>query len=136
MASLLMIAVAVSVSVVIFMWSQGFLANSMQASGTVNEKSSMVLSAVTIESISANNLTKTMTITIRNIGIPTLHLSGITLQNNHLFGGEFSASCTLLKASACAITIPNLNFHFRDFYTVKVFTLEGASDTKTMFVEE
>ena len=135
MATLLMIAVAVSVSIIIFMWSQGFLSNSMQASAS-SEKTSSVLGAITIESVSINNVTRTMTITIRNIGLPTLHIRSILVQNNHgLFTGELNANYTLPKTVSGQYTMMNLDFRFRDFYTIRVFTLEGASATATTFVD-
>ena len=135
MATLLMIAVAVSVSIIIFMWSQGFLSNSMQASAS-SEKTSSVLGAITIESVSINNVTRTMTITIRNIGLPTLHIRSILVQNNHgLFTGELNANYTLPKTVSGQYTMMNLDFRFRDFYTIRVFTLEGASAMATTFVD-
>lgn len=130
-----MIAVAVSVSVVGFTWSQGFLANSMQASDSMNEKASTVLGAITIESISINNATQVMTMTVRNIGISSLHVESVIVQNNDGFSRGIVTSCALARAEACGISIYNLSFKYRDYYTIKVLTLEGASAVYNMFVD-
>jgi hypothetical protein len=80
LATLLMIAVAVSMSVIIFMWGQGFLSQTSESTGAQQgAQNQAAQSSIAIESVlfdAANNKT---TIVIRNVGAVAISIGSISI---------------------------------------------------------
>ncbi len=93
-----MIAVAVAMSVIIFMWSQGFLSNTSNAvGGQQGSQNQAAQSAIAVEQVTFTGTT-TMTIVIRNVGATGVFLGSITVSpssGNTGFTSPMTDSITL-----------------------------------------
>ena len=87
LATLLMIAVAVSMSVILFMWSQGFLATTSEAASSQQQAQNVAAqSSITIESVQfTNNVagtgSKGESIIVRNVGTAKITVDGLYINN-------------------------------------------------------
>ena len=95
LATLLMIAVAVSMSVILFMWSQNFLASTSQAASSQQQSQNVAAqSSIAIEAVqftdaeddAGNTLTngsdKTVKIIVRNVGSSKVTLSYVYMRTD------------------------------------------------------
>jgi len=134
LATLLMIAVAVSMSVIIFMWSQGFLSNTSSAvGGQQGAQNIAAQSSITIEVVTFDLTTSTnCTIYVRNIGAVSVELgvamaSGIS--GNEGFTGSTKgiiADAALHKGEGTAITFGLPSLTAGDTVNFKVTTTVGT----------
>jgi flagellin-like protein len=84
LATLLMIAVAVSMSVILFMWSQGFLSSVSEAAHEQQRAQNIVVqSQIAIENVRfyESGGTKYVEIMIRNVGSTEVTLSNVYIDN-------------------------------------------------------
>ncbi len=80
-ATLLMVAVAVAMSVIIFMWSQSFLAQTSESTGSQQgSQNQAAQSSIAIETI-VNNGNGTITVLVRNVGAISVNLGSITVSS-------------------------------------------------------
>mgnify|MGYP000595485383 CR=1 FL=1 len=95
LATLLMIAVAVSMSVILFMWSQGFLATTSEAASSQQQAQNVAAqSSITIESVQftdakddagstiTNGDDKAVKIVVRNVGTSKITLAQVYMGTN------------------------------------------------------
>jgi flagellin-like protein len=105
LATLLMIAVAVSMSVIIFMWSQGFLSQTSASAGSQQgvqnqaAQSSISIETVTfVTSQSTDTATSPkITLIVRNVGAVSIGLGSVTVQgisSNTGFKGSLTYAWT------------------------------------------
>ncbi len=83
LATLLMIAVAVALAVVIFTWSQGFLSSTSSAVGTEQGAQNIAAqSQIAIENVIVNPTSgsESIKIIVRNVGSVTVNVSSIQIQ--------------------------------------------------------
>jgi len=81
LATLLMIAVAVSMSVILFMWSQNFLASTSEAASSQQQAQNVAAqSSIAIESVQftndIGNGNKGMIMIVRNVGTAKIIIGG------------------------------------------------------------
>jgi len=93
-ATLLMIAVAVAMSVIIFMWSQGFLSNTSNATGgQQGAQNQAAQSPISVESATfvawSSTASTTATIVIRDVGAV-----GVTIGTVTISGGSANTGLT------------------------------------------
>jgi FlaG/FlaF family flagellin (archaellin) len=84
LATLLMIAVAVSMSVIIFMWGQGFLSQTSEGTGAQQgAQNQAAQSSVAIEAVlfnpNATSNTATISIIVRNVGAVAIKLGAVSI---------------------------------------------------------
>src|SRR3990167_464512 len=78
LATLLMIAVAVAMSVIIFMWSQGFLSQTSGSTGSQQgTQNQAAQSSINIEATVFNNTSAT--IIVRNVGAVAISIGSMTV---------------------------------------------------------
>lgn len=79
LATLLMIAVAVAMSVIIFMWSQGFLAQTSESTG--GQQGAQNQAAQSSISVEAVTFTKpdAITLVVRNVGAVSVELGSVSV---------------------------------------------------------
>ncbi|MBI2184250.1 MAG: hypothetical protein HYU39_04740 [Thaumarchaeota archaeon] len=116
MATLLMVAVAVAMSVIIFMWSQGFLAQTSEATGSQQgSQNQAAQSSISIESslfVAAastdTNAKPKITVIVRNVGAVAITLGSISItgvssnvgfKGNLLYTWTTSASTDITETS-------------------------------------
>jgi FlaG/FlaF family flagellin (archaellin) len=101
LATLLMIAVAVAMSVIIFMWSQGFLAQTSESTGAQQgAQNQAAQSSVAIETITFSGTTAT--VYFRNVGSVSITPALLTAQgisSNTGFTGVATNSTNLSSGS-------------------------------------
>lgn len=79
LATLLMVAVAVAMSVIIFMWSQSFLAQTSESTGSQQgSQNQAAQSSIAIEAIVSNG-NETLTVLVRNVGAVSIELGSMTV---------------------------------------------------------
>ncbi len=135
LATLLMVAVAVAMSVIIFMWSQSFLAQTSESTGSQQgSQNQAAQSSISIEAV-LFNADDTATILIRNVGGISTSLGSITvsaLSNNDGFNSNFIkltgfTEPNLGKGEGTAETTDELTgLASGDVITVKVTTTAGT----------
>ena len=138
LATLLMIAVAVAMSVIIFMWSQGFLSQTSSATGGQQGAQNVAAqSSVAIEiAVFTTGTNGTSTVIVRNVGSVSVTLGSIVVQGSSSNGGfktsviDTTPTCTpatILKGSACTLTVTGItNLASGDVMTMKVTTTAGT----------
>ena len=154
LATLLMIAVAVALAVVIFTWSQGFLSSTSSAVGTEQGAQNIAAqSQITIENVVPDTSAKNITLVIRNVGSVSVSIGSIQvigLPSNSGFSGSgyvtvpssgnvntgggvtgaspntASSYQNIAKGSAITTTLTLNNLASGDFITVKVTTTVGS----------
>ncbi len=105
LATLLMIAVAVAMSVIIFMWSQGFLAQTSESTGSQQgSQNQAAQSSIAIETVTGTptsgtvgSNTTTLTVLARNVGAIAINVGSLTitgLSSNTRFNGSLIAIAT------------------------------------------
>jgi flagellin-like protein len=73
LATLMMVAVAVAMSVIIFTWSQGFLSQTGEAaSGQQAQQNIAAQSGIAIDGVTFNMTSRTATVYVRNVGTVTI----------------------------------------------------------------
>jgi FlaG/FlaF family flagellin (archaellin) len=101
LATLLMIAVAVAMSVIIFMWSQGFLSQTSESTGSQQgAQNQAAQSSVAIETITFSGTTAT--VYFRNVGSVSITPALLTAQgisSNSGFTGTATNSTNLTSGS-------------------------------------
>ncbi len=101
LATLLMIAVAVAMSVIIFMWSQGFLAQTSTSTGAQQSAQNQAAqSSIAIETITFSGTTAT--VYFRNVGAVSITPALLTAQgisSNTGFTGTSTNSTNLTSGS-------------------------------------
>jgi len=115
LATLMMVAVAVAMSVIIFTWSQGFLSQTseaaagQQASQNIAAQSGIMIEAITTTT-SENNANGTATIYLRNVGSVSFNLGSLTLTGRSTNTGfQKTINVTQLQQGTNTFTIPNGN---------------------------
>src|SRR3990172_7678831 len=84
LATLLMIAVAVAMSVIIFMWSQGFLSQTSQSTGSQQgaqnqaAQSSITIEVATFQPTNSTSVSKASVI-VRNVGAVAINIGSLTV---------------------------------------------------------
>lgn len=119
LATLLMIAVAVSMSVIIFMWSQGFLANTSSSTGSQQgAQNQAAQSSISIEAITATpsgGLSDgvvnhgNLTVFVRNVGAVQVTIASIILEgtsSNTGFNRTLSTALSISGTSVIATSTP------------------------------
>ena len=133
LATLLMIAVAVAMSVIIFMWSQGFLSNTSSATGSQQGAQNVAAqSSINIES-TTHSFPSTLTLYIRNVGSVSVTLgqcilSGISSNvgfRDSAIQTIFTAS-TISKGTSTSATITTSGIIAGDVITSKCTTNVGT----------
>ena len=96
LATLMMIAVAVAMSVIIFVWSQGFLSQTSSAAGGQQSQQNIAAqSSISIDSATFSTATGDATLIIRNVGSVAETLGSILVQGTTSNAGfTSSAICT------------------------------------------
>jgi FlaG/FlaF family flagellin (archaellin) len=82
LATLLMIAVAVSMSVIIFMWGQGFLSQTSEGTGAQQgAQNQAAQSSISVEAVlfEASTSKPNITVVVRNVGAVAIELGSITV---------------------------------------------------------
>ncbi len=114
LATLLMIAVAVAMSVIIFMWSQGFLSQTSSATGgQQGAQNQAAQSSISIETATFNTATSgtcatsvnnpCATIIVRNVGAVSVTLGSVLLQGSSSNSGfKISITDTTLPLTAAS----------------------------------
>ena len=121
LATLMMIAVAVAMSVIIFVWSQGFLSQTSSAAGGQQSQQNIAAqSSISVELAvfttgsshaggatcgGASDGTPKMTIVVRNVGSITETLGSLLISGNPSNAG-FKGSITILSVSSTATSSP------------------------------
>ncbi len=109
LATLLMIAVAVAMSVIIFMWSQGFLAGTSESTGAQQgSQNQAAQSSIIVETVTGipGTYKPNFTLLARNVGAVAITVGSITvtgLSSNAGFTGSLLAtvfSNTILNVTA------------------------------------
>jgi FlaG/FlaF family flagellin (archaellin) len=138
LATLLMIAVAVAMSVIIFMWSQGFLSQTSSATGGQQGAQNIAAqSSISIEmAVFTTGANGTSTVIVRNVGSVSVTLGSIVVQGTSSNAGFKTAvintapSCTpaaIPKGSACTLTVTGItNLASGDVVSTKVTTTAGT----------
>ena len=143
LATLLMIAVAVAMSVIIFMWSQGFLSQTSTATGgQQGAQNQAAQSSIAIEDVIFNTATNTSQVIIRNVGAVSVNLGSMTAvgtSSNSGFTGSdiisFPLNTSLAKGVASIETTGNLaSLTAGDVVTIKVTTTVGTFAQATFTV--
>jgi flagellin-like protein len=104
LATLMMVAVAVALSVIIFTWSQGFLsqtgeaASGQQAAQNIAAQSGLLIEAVTTTT-SADDTNGTATIYLRNVGSVSFELGSLTL-TGRLGNSGFNKTISIAQLNA------------------------------------
>ena len=141
LATLMMVAVAVAMSVIIFTWSQSFLSQTSEAaSGQQAAQNIAAQSGILIESATFTTGSSSVDVTIRNVGKVTVTLgryyitqtSGGTTSSN---SDSFSSSDTVEPGSATTktLTLPS-SASSGDIITIKVTTKAGTFAQATYIV--
>jgi flagellin-like protein len=138
LATLMMVAVAVALSVIIFTWSQGFLSQTgeaaagQQASQNIAAQSGILIESATFSSNSVD-------VTVRNVGKVTVTLGRYYITQSS--GGTTNyysddISDTLPPASATTITLTptGASFASGDIVTIKITTTAGTFAQATYIV--
>ena len=118
LATLLMIAVAVAMSVIIFMWSQGFLAQTSESTGSQQgSQNQAAQSSVAIESALFAAASNKTIVSVRNVGAVAVSIGSIVItgpSSNAGYTGYISitipdsgnvSSSNIAKSSGATITI-------------------------------
>ena len=106
LATLLMIAVAVALAVVIFTWSQGFLSSTSSAVGTEQGAQNIAAqSQITIENVIADSTSgsESVKIMVRNVGSVTVNVSSIQIQGMPSNSGFKNFLTALVNSSSTGI---------------------------------
>jgi FlaG/FlaF family flagellin (archaellin) len=134
LATLLMIAVAVSMSVIIFMWSQGFLSQTSESTGAQQgAQNQAAQSSIAIEAVLFDTTNKNATVVVRNVGAVAVKLGNIVMSgvsSNAGFKGsqiKDASGTQLSKGQATSIEVTGLtNLTSGDVVTVKATTEAGT----------
>tara|TARA_B100001971_G_C18141712_1_gene510728 strand:- start:37 stop:546 length:510 start_codon:yes stop_codon:yes gene_type:complete len=141
LATLLMIAVAVAMSVIIFMWSQGFLAGTADSTGSQQgAQNQAAQSSISIEASTFSTTTNTSIVIVRNVGAVAVQLGNIIatgISSNTGFSGANTidinnATFTLSKGASVNIDLSAAFFNSGgglasgDVVTMKVTTDKGT----------
>jgi FlaG/FlaF family flagellin (archaellin) len=106
LATLMMIAVAVAMSVIIFVWSQGFLSQTSSAAGGQQSQQNIAAqSSVSIDSatFTTGTTTGTVTLIVRNVGSVGEVLGTVLIQGTTSNAGlTTSVVCTSFQTSGTA----------------------------------
>jgi len=149
----MMIAVAVAMSVIIFVWSQGFLSQTSSAAGGQQSQQNIAAqSSISIEEAVFSVSGKTITIVARNVGsvsetLGSATITGTPSNTNGLTGSAvctsftgsavqctpstFTSTATLStiskgQASTITIAFPTLSMNDGDLINIKVSTSAGT----------
>ena len=135
LATLLMIAVAVAMSVIIFMWSQGFLSQTSQSTGSQQgAQNQAAQSSIAIEQVTFSG--PTATVYFRNVGAVAitpafLTASGINSNNGFKTSATNSSAITaggstLNKGAGGSYAMTLTNLTPGDVVTFKITTTAGT----------
>jgi flagellin-like protein len=147
LATLMMVAVAVALSVIIFTWSQGFLsqtgeaAQSGQQAQNIAAQSGILIESVTFTTNNDNVPDDSMTILIRNVGSVTVE-PALAIATGRPTNSGFTGSATtttftpssLPKGGSATATISSVLIKSGDVITVKVTTTAGTFAQATYIV--
>ncbi len=135
LATLLMIAVAVSMSVIIFMWSQGFLSQTSESTGAQQgSQNQAAQSSIAVETVTFSGTTAT--VYFRNVGAVSITPALLTAQglsSNTGFTGTATNSSALVSGTGTlakgiggneALTLSGLTSG--DVLTFKITTTVGT----------
>lgn len=136
LATLLMIAVAVAMSVILFMWAQGFLSNNSGAIGSQQAaQNNAAQSSISIEQV-GKNANLSMSVVVRNVGAVAVSVGSYSIVGSSTNAGYASnvikttvyATClTMAKGAACTQVTPILTgLKSGDHLEIKVTTTAGT----------
>jgi flagellin-like protein len=139
LATLMMVAVAVALSVIIFTWSQGFLSQTGEAaSGQQAAQNIAAQSGILIESVTFNTTSKTATVYVRNVGTVSVTPANYTYTLKTATGttsaGGNTGLSTLSPGQQRSFEINGLSLSSGDVFTVKVTTDKGTFAQATYIV--
>ena len=142
LATLLMIAVAVAMSVIIFMWSQGFLSQtSTSTGGQQGAQNQAAQSSISIEDVLFSTANQNATVIIRNVGAVSVDLGSMTVvgaSSNAGFSGNdittFVAVSLAKGAASLEGTGTLTGIAAGDVVTFKVTTTVGTFAQATFTV--
>lgn len=138
LATLLMIAVAVAMSVIIFMWSQNFLSQTSESTGSQQgSQNQAAQSSISIENTLFNTLgngTKEATVYIRNVGAVSVNpamgvASGISSNagfKSQVTNATSSTNSPLAKGAGSSMKFHLTGLISGDTVTFKVTTVVGT----------
>jgi len=140
LATLMMVAVAVALSVIIFTWSQSFLSQTGEAaSGQQAQQNIAAQSGILIES--AKFSSNSVDVTVRNVGKVTVTLGNYYITKTSAgtttsYTGSFTSSDTVNPGSATTKTLSptGVSFTSGDIVTIKVTTTAGTFAQATYIV--
>ena len=145
LATLLMVAVAVAMSVIIFTWSQGFLsqtgeaAAAQQAAQNVAAQSGIFIETATFTTDNDDNWDDSMTIYVRNIGtvsvkVADIYVTGPTTNAGFKGSSVISVDTVLQRGSDTSGSLSNVLLKSGDVITVKATTSVGTFAQATFTV--
>jgi len=118
-----MIAVAVSMSVILFMWSQGFLATTSEAASSQQQAQNVAAqSSITIENVQFSG-GNTIKITVRNVGSVKVTTSNVYIDGE--LQTNVSGTGTIDPQGKQTITVTK-SYSAGTTYIIKVTTTVGT----------
>jgi hypothetical protein len=129
-----MIAVAVSMSVIIFMWSQGFLSQTSESTGAQQgAQNQAAQSSIAIEAVLFDTSSAKVTVVVRNVGSVAVKLGNVVvtgISSNAGFTGsqiKDTGGTQLSKGQATSIEVTGLTgLKSGDVVTIKATTEAGT----------
>jgi flagellin-like protein len=120
-ATLLMIAIAVAASILVYVWSMG-LVGSLQGTGGQQTREQLIMEAYV-----ATNTTKgeTWTLYMRNVGPTTAKVAAVYIEGISADFSPTDFSLTPGGSGQLTVTLP-MNVNPGAAYTVKIVTASGA----------
>ncbi len=135
LATLLMIAVAVAMSVIIFMWSQGFLSQTSSATGGQQGQQNVAAqSSVSIESATFTiGTTGSASIIVRNVGAVSITIGSILVQGSSSNSG-FQGSALAASFSTSTTTVTTFTASSATCTTSSLLTACGSSKGQSITI--
>lgn len=130
-ATLLLIVIAVAAAVLTYIWVTGYMG---KVTGAVEQTSTQQLQEkIKINAVSVNSTTKTVKLSVSNIGDTDVTISGayvLTQGGTSVCSSSFS-SVSILKGGIQDVTISSCSLTSGTTYTAKAVTSKGTEATYT-----
>jgi flagellin-like protein len=144
LATLMMVAVAVALSVIIFTWSQGFLSQTGEAaSGQQAQQNIAAQSGILIESATIPSDSNQATLYVRNVGTVTVTIDSYSYtlrrgETTYSYSGSLDSEVSIPPRSSSSVTVSLASAHGSfasgDVFTVKLITTAGTFAQATFMV--
>jgi len=123
-ATLLMIAIAVAASILVYVWSMG-LVGSLQGTGGQQTREQLIMEAYNATAPSSGG---TWTLYMRNVGPTTVEVAAVYIEGTNVTSFTLKpSSLSPGNAGTLTLTLPTgVSFYSGAAYTVKVVTKSGA----------